>query len=95
MENKKERSEVPALEASIRIIEYLSRYNHRTSSLADICKGLNINKSIAIGSLRFLKAIIMFFTMKIKNNTALALTLLCWVQGLPNLLTILKFVNIT
>ena len=45
MENKKDRSEVPALEATIRILEYLSRYNHRTSSLADICKGLNINKS--------------------------------------------------
>ena len=45
MENKKDRSEVPALETTIRILEYLSRYNNRTSSLADICKNLNINKS--------------------------------------------------
>lgn len=45
MENKKERSEVPALEATIKILEYLSRYNHRKSSLAEICKDLNINKS--------------------------------------------------
>lgn len=45
MENKKERSDVPALETTIRILEYLSRYNHRTSSLADICKSLDINKS--------------------------------------------------
>lgn len=45
MANGKERSEVPALETTIRILEYLSRYNHRTSSLADICKGLDINKS--------------------------------------------------
>jgi IclR family transcriptional regulator, KDG regulon repressor len=45
MENKKDRSEVPALEATIKILEYLSRYNHRASSLADICKGVNINKS--------------------------------------------------
>ncbi len=45
MENKKDRSDVPALETTIRILEYLSRYNHRTSSLADICKSLDINKS--------------------------------------------------
>jgi IclR family KDG regulon transcriptional repressor len=45
MENKKVRSDVPALETTIRIIEYLSRYNHSTSSLADICKSLEINKS--------------------------------------------------
>jgi IclR family transcriptional regulator, KDG regulon repressor len=45
MENKKERSEVPALEATIKVLEYLSRYNHRASSLAEICKGVNINKS--------------------------------------------------
>jgi len=45
MENKKDRSEVPALETTIRILDFLSRYNHRTSSLADVCKGLNINKS--------------------------------------------------
>ena len=45
MENKNVRSEVPALESTIKILEYLSRYNHRASSLADICKDVNINKS--------------------------------------------------
>ncbi|WP_053362369.1 IclR family transcriptional regulator [Bacillus sp. FJAT-27251] len=45
MEMKKERSEVPALEATIKILEYLSRYHNRESSLADISKGADINKS--------------------------------------------------
>jgi IclR family transcriptional regulator, KDG regulon repressor len=45
MENKKERSEVPALETTSKILEYLSRYTHRASSLAEISKDVNINKS--------------------------------------------------
>lgn len=45
MNIKKENPEVPALETTIKILEYLSRYNHRISTLADISKDLNINKS--------------------------------------------------
>lgn len=42
---ERQHSEVPAVESSIRILEYLSRYKHRKSSLADIAKDLSINKS--------------------------------------------------
>ncbi len=40
-----QRSEVPAVESAVRILEYLSRYKHRSSSLSDISKSLSINKS--------------------------------------------------
>lgn len=45
MEIKKSKSDVPALETTIRILDFLSGYDHRSSSLADICKALSINKS--------------------------------------------------
>lgn len=43
--NEKERSEVPALEAAIKILEYLSRYKTKERSLSQISKNLSINKS--------------------------------------------------
>lgn len=43
--NEKEKSEVPALEAAIKILEYLSRYNRKERSLSQISKNLSINKS--------------------------------------------------
>lgn len=43
--NGKEKSEVPALEAAIKILEYLSRYTIRERSLSQISKNLEINKS--------------------------------------------------
>lgn len=45
MDIEKHRSEVPAVEAAIRILEYLSRYKNRSSPLSDISKNLSINKS--------------------------------------------------
>jgi len=45
MDIKQTRSEVPAVEAAIKILEYLSRFKHRTSSLSDIARNLSINKS--------------------------------------------------
>lgn len=44
-QNEKEKSEVPALEASIKILEYLSRYKSKERSLSQISKNLSINKS--------------------------------------------------
>ncbi|WML37953.1 IclR family transcriptional regulator [Neobacillus sp. OS1-2] len=44
-QNEKEKSEVPALEASIKILEYLSRYKSKERSLSQIAKNLSINKS--------------------------------------------------
>ncbi|MBB6446781.1 IclR family transcriptional regulator [Bacillus benzoevorans] len=41
----KEKSEVPALESSIKIMEYLSRYTSKERSLSQISKKLSINKS--------------------------------------------------
>ncbi|MHB8077393.1 IclR family transcriptional regulator [Desulfosporosinus fructosivorans] len=45
MDVEKHRSEVPAVEAAIRILEYLSRYKNINSPLSDISKNLSINKS--------------------------------------------------
>ena len=42
---ERERSEVPALEAATRILEYLSRYKSKERSLSHISKNLSINKS--------------------------------------------------
>ena len=42
---ERERSEVPALEAAIRILEYLSRYKSKERSLSQYSKTLSINKS--------------------------------------------------
>jgi DNA-binding IclR family transcriptional regulator len=44
-QNEKEKSEVPALEASIKILEYLSRFKSKERSLSQISKNLSINKS--------------------------------------------------
>lgn len=41
----KEKSEVPAVEAAIKILEYLSRFKTRERSLSQISKNLFINKS--------------------------------------------------
>lgn len=43
--NEREKSEVPALEAAIKILEYLSRYKSKERSLSQISKNLSINKS--------------------------------------------------
>ncbi len=43
--NEKEKSEVPALESAIRILEYLSRYRNKERTLSQISKNLSINKS--------------------------------------------------
>lgn len=45
MEVEQRRSEVPALESTIKILNYLSRYSHHKSTLSDISKAININKS--------------------------------------------------
>ena len=45
IQNEKEKSEVPALEAAIRILEYLSRYTSKERSLSQISKNLSISKS--------------------------------------------------
>jgi len=42
---EKNRSAVPAVEAAIRILEYLSLYENKSSPLSDISKNLSINKS--------------------------------------------------
>ncbi|WP_459998028.1 IclR family transcriptional regulator [Paradesulfitobacterium aromaticivorans] len=42
---KQERSMVPAVETAIKILEYLSRFKHRASTLSDISKNISINKS--------------------------------------------------
>lgn len=42
---KQERSEVPAVETAIKILEYLSRFKHRASTLSDISRNISINKS--------------------------------------------------
>jgi IclR family KDG regulon transcriptional repressor len=43
--NDKGKSEVPALEAAIRILQYLSRYKNRERTLSQIAKNLSLNKS--------------------------------------------------
>lgn len=53
--DKKERSEVPALEAAIKILVYLSRYNNKERSLTQISKNLSINKSTCHRILKLLK----------------------------------------
>ncbi|MBM4763799.1 IclR family transcriptional regulator [Bacillus sp. B15-48] len=47
MENTKpkEKSEVPALESAIKVLEYLSRYTTKERSISQIAKNLSINKS--------------------------------------------------
>jgi IclR family transcriptional regulator, KDG regulon repressor len=42
---EKAKSDVPALESAIRILEYLSRYTSKDRSLSQISKNLSINKS--------------------------------------------------
>lgn len=44
-QKRKERSEVPALESAIKIMEYLSRFTTKERSLSQISKNLSINKS--------------------------------------------------
>jgi DNA-binding IclR family transcriptional regulator len=43
--NNKEKSEVPSVEATVKILEYLSRYKNRERTLSQISKDLSINKS--------------------------------------------------
>lgn len=54
--NIKEKSDVPALEASIKILEYLSRYEHRASTLSKISKDLSLNKSTCHRILKLLQS---------------------------------------
>ncbi|MFA7468056.1 MAG: IclR family transcriptional regulator [Desulfotomaculaceae bacterium] len=49
---EKEKSAVPAVEAAIRIIDLLSRYKTRKSTLSQIAKRLNLNKSTCLRILR-------------------------------------------
>lgn len=51
---EKEKSEVPALESTIRILEYLSRYINKERTLSQISKNLQINKSTCHRILRVL-----------------------------------------
>ncbi|WP_165859368.1 IclR family transcriptional regulator [Desulfofundulus salinus] len=53
-ESKKNRSEVPAVETAIKILEYLSRYKHRLSTLSEISRDLSINKSTCYRILKVL-----------------------------------------
>ena len=52
--NAKERSEVPALESTIKILNYLSRFTTKERSLSQISKNLSINKSTCHRILRSL-----------------------------------------
>lgn len=54
--NKKERSEVPALETAIKILQYLSRYKNKERSLSQIAKNLSINKSTCHRILKLLNS---------------------------------------
>lgn len=58
MEEKEtsEKSQVPAVEVAIKILEYLSRFKHRTSTLSEISKDLAINKSTCLRILRVLES---------------------------------------
>lgn len=49
------RSEVPAVDAAIRIIEFLSRYKYRKSTISEIAVALGINKSTCLRILRVLQ----------------------------------------
>ncbi len=55
MDVEEYRSEVPAVESAIRILEYLSRYKNKTSTLSDISKNLSINKSTCHRTLKTLE----------------------------------------
>lgn len=56
MEKKqdKEKSEVPAVEAAVRILEYLSRFKNNERTLSQISKNLSINKSSCHRTLKLL-----------------------------------------
>lgn len=48
------KSEVPAVEAAMRIVQFLSRYKHRSSTLSEITAALGLNKSTCLRILRVL-----------------------------------------
>ena len=50
-----EKSEVPSVEMAIRILDFLSRYKNKRSTLTEIHKKLGINKSTCLRVLRTLK----------------------------------------
>ncbi|MBC7342510.1 MAG: IclR family transcriptional regulator [Clostridia bacterium] len=50
------KSEVPAVDTAIRIIEFLSRYRHRRSTCSEIATALGINKSTCLRILRVLQS---------------------------------------
>ncbi|MCL6446610.1 MAG: IclR family transcriptional regulator [Armatimonadetes bacterium] len=53
--NEEEKSDVPSVEAAARILDFLSRYKHKRSTLTEICQKLGLNKSTCLRILRVLK----------------------------------------
>lgn len=53
--NNEEKSDVPSVEAAAKILDFLSRYKHRRSTLTEICQKLGLNKSTCLRILRVLK----------------------------------------
>jgi len=54
MNQEKRKSPVPSVDAAIRILDFLSRYKNRESSLSQISQKLEINKSTCLRILRVL-----------------------------------------
>ncbi|HBV89176.1 MAG TPA: hypothetical protein DEF42_21590 [Desulfosporosinus sp.] len=68
MDVEKHRSEVPAVEAAIQILKYLSSYKNKLSPLSDISKNLSINKSTCHRILKVLEDYhIVFFNSETKQ----------------------------
>lgn len=52
---KQEKSDVPAVETAVRILDFLSRYKNRRSTFTEIHQKLGLNKSTCLRILRILK----------------------------------------